>query len=207
MSILWHQLKVFGNIKAREEWIEVLVMKWKILGSESLFSAGLFHLKADRCELPDGRVMPRYFVMDFPDWVNVLPMTENHEALLIKQYRHASKEVHIEIPGGSMDPRLNENAEQAARRELLEETGFDCQEMIAVGSHFPNPALQSNCMHTFLARGCFEKQEQKLDAFEDLEIYRCSLEQLKDHIRDGDIDHSLMLASLLKCLQWMSQNS
>ena len=74
-------------------------MKWKTLESKELFSSGLFQLKSDRCQLPDGRVMPRYYVMDFPDWVNIIPVTEQGEIILVEQYRHASGEIHLELPG------------------------------------------------------------------------------------------------------------
>lgn len=178
-------------------------MIWKVLSTKKLFSSGLFTLKSEECELPDGRVMPRYYVMDFPDWVNILPITKEGEAILVKQYRHASKKEHLEVPGGSMDPSLQESFLEGARREMLEETGYDSKNIVSIGSHFPNPALQSNRMHTFIAFDCEKVQEQDLDEFEDLSLYFCSLEKLKEHLMKGDVDHSIMIASISKALQYL----
>lgn len=178
-------------------------MAWKVLESKKIFSSGLFQLKSDRCELPDGRIMPRYFVMDFPDWVNVIPLTPEKEVILVKQYRHASGRIHLEIPGGSMDPRLAESTLEGARREMLEETGYDSEKLVKVSSQYPNPALQSNQMHTYVAYDCKKIQEQNLDEFEDLELYFCSLSKLEEHLRNGDIDHSLMMASISMAFNYL----
>ena len=180
-------------------------MEWKVLESKEVFSSGLFRLKVDRCELPDGRVMPRYYVIDFPDWVNVLPVTESGGLILLKQYRHASKRVHIEVPGGSLDPHRGETVEEGAKRELLEETGYGCKELIKVGEHYPNPALQSNRMHTFLALGCKEIKAQELDPFEELELYFCSINDVKRHLAKGEIDHTIMMASLYQALDYLEK--
>lgn len=171
-------------------------MKWKRLESTDIFSSGLFRLRSDRCELPDGKIMPRYFVLDFPDWVNILPVTKDNQVILLKQYRHASGQIHLEIPGGSLDPHRNESTEEGARREMIEETGYNSKEIVKVSCHYPNPALQSNQTHTYIAYNCEKVQEQNLDPFEDLELYFCSVEQLEKHFYSGDFDHSIMLASL-----------
>ena len=181
-------------------------MKWKSLESTEIFSSGIFKLSSEKCELPDGRVMEKYFVMDFPDWVNILPITPDGQVILVKQYRHASGEVHLEVPGGSMDPRLKESPEEGARREMLEETGYDSSRIISVGAHYPNPALQTNRMHTFLALDCELTQDQQLDPFEELELYFCSLEALQEHLKKGDITHSIMIASIALCLNYLKEN-
>ena len=150
-------------------------MKWKTLESKELFASGLFSMRSETCELPDGRVMPQYYIMDFPDWVNVFPITTDGKILLIKQYRHPSQKVHIELPGGSSEPDKDKDMEVAALRELTEETGYAPKSMIPVGFHYPNPALQTNRMHTFLALDCEKVGEPNLDPYEDLELYPLSL--------------------------------
>lgn len=181
-------------------------MKWKTLESQDIFTSGIFNLRTEKLQLPDGRIMPRYFVMSFPDWVNVLPITKDGQVILLRQYRHASGEIHIEVPGGSLDPHRNESVEEGALRELLEETGFTTSNIEKVASHYPNPALQTNQMHTFIAYNCEKVTEPNLDEFEELELYFCSLEQLKEHLTNGDINHSIMVASIYQALERIKKN-
>ena len=169
---------------------------WKVLESKVLLKLGFFQLRTDRCELPDGRVMPNYYVLDFADWVNVVPLTDAGEVIAIRQYRHGSDRVHLEIPGGSTDPRSSEDPLLAARRELREETGYESAEWIHCGTHFPNPALQSNRLHTYLALGCHKVGEPELDPFEDLSVEIFPFTELKGRWENGEFDHSLIHASV-----------
>jgi 8-oxo-dGTP pyrophosphatase MutT (NUDIX family) len=174
---------------------------WKTLSSETLAQTPFFRLRADRCQLPDGRVMPRYYVMEFPDWVNIVPVTDDGQMILIEQYRHGSGRVHLEIPGGSTNPGPKpEEAAAAARRELLEETGFAPRELRLVASHFPNPSMQRNRMHTFVALGCKAIAEPDLDPFEDLRVRLVPIDEAVRLAVDGKIDHSIVAASILAAL-------
>jgi len=125
--------------------------KWKILETEVIMNLGLFRLRKDKCELPDQRVMPSYYVIDFADWVHMVPITRNGDVVVIRQYRHAAEDHFLEIPGGATDPKNNESPKGAALRELEEETGYSSKNVFELGSHFPNPALQSNQLHSYLA--------------------------------------------------------
>lgn len=174
-----------------------LILPWKILGSKELFRAGFFVLRSDRCELPDGRVMPNYYIFDFMDWVNVIALTPQNEMILVEQYRHACGEVAIEIPGGSSDPGDDQNYQKAAARELLEETGYEAKRFIYLGRHRPNPAMQNNWMHSFLALDCEQVAEQKLDAFEDIKVLKVPLKEVYEMIFNLKINHSIVIASLM----------
>lgn len=175
--------------------------KWKTLASETLTESRVFRMRADRCELPDGRVMPRYFVIEFPDWVNVVPVTDDGQIILVEQYRHASGRVHLEIPGGSTDPgKEPEDPAKAAARELLEETGYAPRELKFAAAHFPNPALLNNRMHTYVALGCRKVAEPSLDPFEDLKTVLMPINQAVEWALSGRIDHSIVAASILAAL-------
>lgn len=175
-------------------------MSWKVLESKELLKLGFFRLRSDKCELPDGRVMPHYYVIEFADWVNVLPITSDGKVVAIRQYRHGSDHEHLEIPGGSTDPRKGEEPLLAAQRELLEETGYESSRWISCGAHFPNPALQSNRLHTFLALDCRQVAEPNLDPYEDLRVELFPARELRGRLDDGEFDHSLIHASVSMAL-------
>lgn len=177
-----------------------MIGAWKVLSTKELFKSGFFKLRVDKCELPDGRVMPHYYVMEFPDWVNIVPVTEDNKIVLVEQYRQASGEVCLEIPGGSLDPRLNEDPKRAVLRELLEETGYAPDDLRLLGVHRPNPAMQNNRMHTYIGYGCRIVQEPDLDPFEDIHVVTRTIPEVVDMILDGRINHTIVVASLLYAL-------
>ncbi len=174
--------------------------RWKVLNSTELFSAGLFTLRADQCELPDKRVMPRYYVLDFADWVNVVAITKDKQIVLVQQYRHAAGQEFLEVPGGSLDSR-HEDPKAAGLRELLEETGYRAGEVIECGSHFPNPALQSNRMHSYLALDCEKVSEPQLDPFEDLRVVLMPVSEALQRWENGEFLHSIIAASFGRALK------
>lgn len=173
---------------------------WKVLSTTEIFKNSIFRFRTDRCELPDGRVMPNYYVLEFPDWVNIVPVTEDNRIVLVEQYRQAAGEVHLEIPGGSMDPHSSEEPKHAALRELAEETGYVPDDLRLIGVHKPNPAMQNNRMHTYIGFGCKKLHEPRLDAFEDIRVVTKSIPEVVDLIFSGKINHSIVVASILYSL-------
>lgn len=156
-------------------------------------------MHVDECELPDGRIMPRYFVLEFPDWVNVVPITTDGQMVLVRQYRHAAQDMFLEIPGGSTHADRGQGPEDprvAGERELLEETGYMAKEWISCGFHYPNPALQNNRVHTYLALGCEKIKEPELDPYEDLTTVTLPVREVFKKWQNGEIQHSLIAASL-----------
>lgn len=180
--------------------------RWKTLKSTVLFQSPYVRLRSDECELPDKRVMPKYYVFDFPDWVNVVALTPDNQIILVEQYRHAAGEDFLEVPGGSTDHK-GEDPRQAAARELLEETGYQPEEMIDCGAHFPNPALQSNRMHTFVALNCRKVAEPHLDPFEDLQVRLMPLTEAYKKWIDGELTHSIIAASFGRALRFLKERN
>jgi 8-oxo-dGTP pyrophosphatase MutT (NUDIX family) len=112
---------------------------------------------------------------------------------MIRQYRHGSKEVTLEIPGGLLD--LGDTPEEAADRELLEETGFQAEEMVKIGLVSPNPAIFSNHCYTFLARNVKKIRSPMPDQTEDIEAVLIPLSQIPELIRKGEINHAIIISA------------
>lgn len=139
-----------------------------------------------------------FSVLHMPDWVNVVALTPADEVLFVRQYRHGARRQTLEIPGGMVDP--GESAEQAARRELREETGYVAGSWIELGMVEPNPALQGNRCHTWLALDARRAGDIQPDAGEVLVLERHALAAVHGLVRDGTITHALVIAAFYHLL-------
>ena len=145
-----------------------------VIDTRPLVSTRVFSLRADRAVPPKGGEAGEYYVLDTPDWVNVIAETEDDEVVLVKQWRHGSRRVELEIPGGLIEP--GEAPLMAAARELMEETGYEAAEMEILQTIRPNPAFMDNECTTVLAKGCRRVGPQALDDDEDIDILRIGTE-------------------------------
>ncbi|MCB0414026.1 MAG: NUDIX hydrolase [Bdellovibrionales bacterium] len=170
---------------------------WKVIESETMYKYGYFSIRKDKCELPDGRVMPSYLTIEFGPWVHAVAVTDDGNMILVDQYRHSAKDSFLEIPGGAADKEELDDPKSAAQRELLEETGYQGDELIFLGSHYPNPALQSNQIYTYLSLNCKKVSNPKLDPYEDLSLVLMPVQEIYDLLDSGKLRHSLMIPSLV----------
>ena len=159
-------------------------------------------LRTDTCELSNGKLLDAT-IFEFRAWANVLALTKDHEAVLIRQYRHGVQDVLWEIPGGVVED--NENPLEGAKRELLEETGYVASEFVQVGTLYPNPALQTNTLYSFLALNAEKIAGQNLDAGEDIEVYLVPLADLVPMVKQGKIMHALNVAVLFQALVYLDR--
>lgn len=143
-------------------------------------------------EHPRGLRM-RFSVIDAGDWVNVIALTRDEHVVLLRQYRVGAGKVCLEIPGGMVDP--GEDPRTAAARELAEETGYTSSRWELLGTVAPNPAIMNNHLHTFLALDAERTVETKLDTNEVLTVSTLPLRDIKPLLRDGTIDHALVIAA------------
>jgi 8-oxo-dGTP pyrophosphatase MutT (NUDIX family) len=152
-------------------------MKWKILSTEYISRHKYFTARKDKCQMPDGKIVDEYFVVELPLTVCAVALTEEGQVLMVKQYRHPIEEVLLEIPGGFVDE--GESSEEAMKRELKEETGHEFSSFTYVGKIAANPGVLNNFTHFYLAKGGKKTGEQKLDANEELQIVNISVAELK----------------------------
>lgn len=169
---------------------------WKLISSRKEASYSIFDLRIDSARSPRTDRAHRFYILESADWVNVIPVTPENQVVLIRQYRHGLREVTLEIPGGILEE--GDSPEEAAGRELLEETGYRASDMIPLGSVHPNPAFLDNRCHTFLARDVYCADRQRQDDKEDIEVLLRPLDDIPGLIRGGEISHSLVLVAFYR---------
>ena len=170
---------------------------WKVLKSECLLkNLPWLNLRQESVELPNGQQIPTWYISDFPDWINVIAITKDGHFVMESQYRHGIGETHYELCAGVIDD--GEAPIDAAKRELMEETGFGGGEWIPFMKLCPNPTNHSNYSHTFLALGVEKRNHVHLEKTEDIDVYLFTKEEVFEILRDGDIIQALHAAPLWK---------
>jgi 8-oxo-dGTP pyrophosphatase MutT (NUDIX family) len=149
--------------------------------------------------LPNGTIIEDYNVLEYPDWVNIVAITPEGMAVLIRQYRHGIRAVHYELPAGVCETS-DHSPEETARRELLEETGYGGGDWSPLMTLSANPGTHSNRTFTYLANGVAPVQEQRLEETEELQVHLVSLEELRHILATGGIMQALHAAPLLQYL-------
>jgi len=146
-----------------------------------------------------------FYRIESPAWVNVVALTPREELVMVRQFRQGSRVVTLEIPGGLVDP--GESPEQAAGRELLEETGYRADRLESLGSINPNPALFGNRCHMQAAFDCEPVAAIQNSATEQTVVELLPLEELRATLRAGGIDHALVVAALYCFELWRASRT
>ena len=152
------------------------VGQWQRLESTWAFRSGFLSIRRDRCRLPDGRISPDMYFMEFRDFAMTVAVTASGNVLLSREYKHGTGDVAYTLPAGFMEP--GETAAAAARRELREETGHDGSDYLALGTYFVFPSLSGARGSFFLARDVRPVGSQKPDEFEVIEVVPVPLDEL-----------------------------
>lgn len=174
----------------------MVVKPWELISSGGQTSYGIFGFRTDRARSPRTGEEHDFYVLESTEWVNIIPVTPENEIVLIRQYRHGIRSLTLEIPGGLVEGEAT--PEETAINELREETGYQARQMIALGSVFANPAIQNNRCHTFLAKDVYHAGRQDLDDKEDIEVLLRPFSEVPRLIREGEINHSLILAAFFR---------
>ncbi len=170
------------------------IKPWQRLDSETVYSCRIFSLQKNRSRSPRTGKTHDFFVLDSTEWVNIIPVTPNEEVVLIRQYRHGTDDITLEIPGGMVDQE-DVSPLYAARREMQEETGYDSDDIVPLGAIHPNPAIQANRCHSFLARNVEKISEPHFDTTEETEVTLLPVSELPELVRQGRITHALVVVA------------
>ena len=174
------------------------ITPWKILESSYIRP----RVRVDKCELANGKVFEP-MVFEFRRWANVFALTEKNEVVMIRQYRHGVQNIVWEFPGGIVED--SESVEDGARRELLEETGYNASTLVEVGRINPNPANHTNTLYALLASGATLVQEQHLDEAEEIEVHLVPLDEVIAMGKRGEIPNALQVAVLFHVLAHLNR--
>lgn len=168
--------------------------KWKTLKSEYLIRRPWLTARRDTVELPNGNVNDEFYVLEYPDWVNILAITDGGEFVMIRQYRHGIGQTRYELCAGVVDP--GEEPLEAAKRELWEETGYGGGEWESTMVISGNPSTTNNLTHCYLAKGVRRVSGQHLEGTEDISVHLLTVDDVRQLLLDDGIKQSLMLAPL-----------
>lgn len=181
-----------------EDRFNFTIEPWQTTGEKAEYTTNIFELLSRDMLLESEDHRATFSILKAPDWINVIPLTDKNEIVLVEQYRYGIEDPTLELPGGMVDP--GEDPLETSKRELLEETGYAGNEWIDLGKVSSNPAILTNWTHTFLAKGCTKEAEQKLDGNERINVHLLPLQDFIDQIREGTVHHSLVVAGMMKYL-------
>jgi 8-oxo-dGTP pyrophosphatase MutT (NUDIX family) len=167
--------------------------------SEPLLETPIFKLRRDVSQHPVSGREGKYYVLEAPDWVNTIALTEDNQFLMVRQFRHGIREVTLEMPAGMIEP--GEDPVVAAARELREETGYEASKLTLLGETSPNAAFMDNRCFTVLCEGCRPLHATDFDPGEDIEIELIPADELMTLARQGKLRNSLSLVALFWWLE------
>src|SRR6056297_488959 len=171
---------------------------WQIIKDTKVFETPIFNLH-EREVKPAGENQPSdFYVLDAPEWINIIALTPDREIVLVEQYRHGIDEVTLEIPGGMVDP--GEKPIEAAKRELAEETGFTSDSWELIGKSSSNPAFLTNFTHLYLVENCKKTEDQQTEGTEDIDVHTMNLKDFLSLIRNGTVHHAIVLSAVTNML-------
>lgn len=171
---------------------------WKLLKDKKLFETPIFSLHEKTVITAEGPAAHPFYVLNAPEWINVIALTPDDEIILVEQYRIGVDEITLELPGGMVDS--GETPVEAAKRELLEETGFSSDEWTESGKVSSNPAIMNNFTHLYVARNCVQSSGQRLDGHEDIDVHTMPMERFLDLVKNGTVHHTIVVAAVAQYL-------
>lgn len=164
---------------------------WRVLDSRINYRDGFISHRMDTCETPHGHIVDPYHVLELPNWVNMVAVTEDLQVLMVREYRHGIGEVVFGLPSGTVDPGETDPL-GTAQRELAEETGAEAPHWVRTGQMFPNAATMDNTCFSYLATGARVTGTTSFDAAEDIETVPVPLAELYGRLLKRELTMTAM---------------
>lgn len=169
-------------------------LRWKTLSSKYIYDDRWFRARADSCQFPDGRIIEPYYIVELPDWCNVILVTKDERVILVRQYRYPIDQATYELPGGVIEK--NEDPKLAAKREMEEETGYTSDDIEFLMKLSPNPAVNNNTAYFFLVRNAVPTVSTNPDLFEDIDIVSFSKEEIIAFVQGNQMSHGVQVGPM-----------
>ena len=175
---------------------------WREIAARRLADYKIFDVSSSERESEQGK-RGTFYLVNSLDWAGVIPVVDAPEGrmiAMIRQYRHGTRRLGLEFPGGSVE--IGEDPAAAVGRELLEETGYEAGMILPLGLLSPNPAFMTNTFHAYVAEGCVRAGEQRLQGDEEIEVLLVPEREAIDLVGAEDNGHALMTAALFLYMRY-----
>jgi len=169
------------------------IRRWLTVETRTVYCTPIFDLHRRRSSHP-GRGQRDFFILEAPNWVNIIPLTDKDEVVMVRQFRHGIEDFTVELPGGMVDPD-DPDPKEAARREMIEESGYDSEDIIELGRVHPNPAIQPNYCYSYLARNVHKVMKPVSQGAEETQVMLVPLREIPKMIASEKILHALTISA------------
>jgi 8-oxo-dGTP pyrophosphatase MutT (NUDIX family) len=173
-------------------------LEWRELAREPVADCRVFSVERSIAASPVDGAQHTFYRINSSSWAQIVPVTEDGQVVMVRQYRHGASRVTLEIPAGLVDP--GEEPLRAALRECLEETGYRARNAVSLGVLNPNPALFSNRLYAYVATDVEHADAIQNVGAEQTEVVLVPVSRLPELILGGTIDHALVVATLWRYL-------
>lgn len=180
---------------------------WTIDASKYIVNDKFLKLRADTCTTPQGGKVGTYYVLELADWVNCLAIDKDDNVIMLQHYRHGVGKYLSEFVGGIIEP-TDASPQDAAKRELEEETGYTGGTLHHVGTGYPNPANHTNKVHSFLAVGGKIDRDQNLETGETIIVEKLPFKAMVEQMSaPGAVYPGLYVAALFHAINFIRASS
>jgi len=177
--------------------------RWRVRASTYIVDSLYMRLRMDEVELPDGTIVPNYYVREARGFATILALTPQDEIVLVRQYRYGSDAIHLELPAGTLTG--DEEPRECAVRELAEETGFEVERCDLAAVFLPEPVRSTARAYVYIGSGARKAREPKLDPTEHLQVELVSLPRFRTMLQDGTIDSRGSIAAGYRGLDYLNR--